>query len=44
MGQARRGPDAEADGDGALDAVADGDDGVEVVVVGAVFLAVGGSY
>ena len=27
------GPDAEAGGDGALDAVADGDDGVEVVVL-----------
>jgi hypothetical protein len=38
-----RGPDAETGGDGAFDAVPDGDDGVEVVVICAVLLAVGGS-
>ena len=38
-----RGPDAETGGDGAFDAITDGDDGVEVVEIGAVVLAVGGS-
>jgi len=44
LGQVLRRPYPETGGDGAFDAVADGDDGIEVVVVGAVFLAVGGSY